>query len=418
MIFIIKKIFVFVIILVTLLMFIGCEKTNTSTGLTNNSTKIEEEAINTATSEKNKDNQTENDKEASGGNKKHSIEEDTLKEIVQEEVLLTLNDKGNEVLKLQKSLFNIGFDLKVDGIYGGQTTTIIEKIQKNNSLLESGNYNKKTKGVLEKIDSVRNYDEIVKEIEAKKKAEAEAEAKAEAKAEAEAKAKAEAEKKEEEAKEQAQNEDTEIQNNILTSIPDIKTNPENSEQVLVVLADRYGTQLSTYAAYEKVNGGWKKIYSGKSVLGKNGFNDNRREGDKTTPTGKYGVPFMFGTASNPGVKFEYRLAKEGDYWASNNILEEYNVWLHYDGDDPVARMGDFEALWKIKQYKYAAVIDFNYYSNKQIGKGSAIFLHIWKSSTYGTAGCVAMSEPDLLKVLKWLNPAKKPTIIMGVKGHI
>lgn len=202
------------------------------------------------------------------------------------------------------------------------------------------------------------------------------------------------------------------------SLAKVNTDIGDSEQALVVLADEYGTYKTTYAAYEKINGKWTVISSGNSVIGKCGFSDNRTEGDMTTPTGKYGFPFMFGTASNPGVKYEYRLVTEGDYWVSNTILSEYNVWMHYTGSDPEARLHDYEELWKQPLYKYAAVIDFNYYSNKQMGKGSGIFLHIAPYSGLGTAGCVAMKEAELVGVLKWLDPNKKPVIVMGVKGHI
>ncbi|WP_461207476.1 peptidoglycan-binding protein [Clostridium sp. DL1XJH146] len=482
----------FIFVFFTLSIFISCQKTNSPLNSANNPTETLETI--TISSES---NNTKNTISKNIINTQKSIEESSPevdKEIVQEKILLTLNSTGNEVLSLQKSLYNIGFDLNIDGIYGGQTTSIIKELQKNNSLLQSGNYNEETKDILDTIKCVRDYEEILKEKEAElaktaadAKAEADAQAKAEAdakaqanaqvkaeadskaqadaqvkaeadakaqadaqvkaeadakaqadaqaKAEADAKAQADAQAKAEadaktqadaqakaeadaKAQADAQAKVEAAENNTLASIPDINTNPGNSEQVLVVLADSYGTLQSTYTAYEKVSGNWKVVYSGKSVVGKNGFNDNRTQGDKTTPTGKYGFPFMFGTASNPGVKFTYKVATTGDYWASNTILEEYNIWLHYDGDDPVERMYDFESLWKQPLYKYAAVIDFNYYGNKQLGKGSGIFLHLWRQGTSGTAGCVAMSETDLLQVMKWMDPAKNPCIIMGVKGHI
>ena len=44
--------------------------------------------------------------------------------------------------------------------------------------------------------------------------------------------------------------------------------------------------------------------------------------------------------------------------------------------------------------------------------GSAIFLHINIGTP--TAGCVTLPVGELLKVLRWLNPAASPRIAMGV----
>jgi L,D-peptidoglycan transpeptidase YkuD (ErfK/YbiS/YcfS/YnhG family) len=45
--------------------------------------------------------------------------------------------------------------------------------------------------------------------------------------------------------------------------------------------------------------------------------------------------------------------------------------------------------------------------------GSAIFVHLGEGKGMPTAGCVAMAEPDLLSILQWLDPARRPLIIMG-----
>lgn len=46
------------------------------------------------------------------------------------------------------------------------------------------------------------------------------------------------------------------------------------------------------------------------------------------------------------------------------------------------------------------------------GKGSCIFLHIWKLPGATTAGCIAMSRPDLERIVRWLDPAAKPFIVI------
>ena len=51
------------------------------------------------------------------------------------------------------------------------------------------------------------------------------------------------------------------------------------------------------------------------------------------------------------------------------------------------------------------------------GRGSAIFMHVWKGPGQSTSGCVAMALSDLERVVGWLDPARQPRIIIGVRGE-
>ena len=54
-------------------------------------------------------------------------------------------------------------------------------------------------------------------------------------------------------------------------------------------------------------------------------------------------------------------------------------------------------------YKWGVFVEHN--PAAAPGAGSCIFLHIWKDSTTPTTGCTAMAEKDLVKLLRWLDPA-------------
>jgi L,D-peptidoglycan transpeptidase YkuD (ErfK/YbiS/YcfS/YnhG family) len=60
-------------------------------------------------------------------------------------------------------------------------------------------------------------------------------------------------------------------------------------------------------------------------------------------------------------------------------------------------------------YKYGIVIEYNSLNTIK-GKGSAIFIHIERSAGAPTAGCIAVSEENIINLIKWINPNKKPTI--------
>jgi L,D-peptidoglycan transpeptidase YkuD (ErfK/YbiS/YcfS/YnhG family) len=60
-------------------------------------------------------------------------------------------------------------------------------------------------------------------------------------------------------------------------------------------------------------------------------------------------------------------------------------------------------------YKWGVVVAHN--SAATPGAGSCIFLHIWKNSGAATVGCTAMAERDLVELLRWLDPARRPVLI-------
>ena len=120
---------------------------------------------------------------------------------------------------------------------------------------------------------------------------------------------------------------------------------------------------------------------------------------------------MFGTAENPGVKFEYRKTNGNQYWVDDPYSALYNTWQTGPSN---GRWNSAENLY-IPAYKYAAVINFN--TKERISKkGSAMFLHVSNNSY--TAGCTAISEANLLKILRWLDPGKNPVIIQGTKSQV
>jgi L,D-peptidoglycan transpeptidase YkuD (ErfK/YbiS/YcfS/YnhG family) len=120
----------------------------------------------------------------------------------------------------------------------------------------------------------------------------------------------------------------------------------------------------------------------------------------------------FGYDPSIETKMPYRQATDDDFWVDDANSEDYNRWVK---GEPKA------ASWeKMKrdddQYKYGVVIEYNMHPIVK-ERGSAIFLHVWKPGE-STLGCVSMSEEMILNILGWLDPAKKPLIIMGTESEL
>jgi D-alanyl-D-alanine dipeptidase len=61
-------------------------------------------------------------------------------------------------------------------------------------------------------------------------------------------------------------------------------------------------------------------------------------------------------------------------------------------------------------YKFGVFVDYNV--NPAIpAMGSCIFMHIWSGGTEPTAGCTAMKESDILKLIGFLDTKKNPILV-------
>ena len=64
-------------------------------------------------------------------------------------------------------------------------------------------------------------------------------------------------------------------------------------------------------------------------------------------------------------------------------------------------------------YRYCMVIEYNTYPVVK-GHGSAIFLHLSESEAINSSsGCVVLLQKDMERLLRWMNPESKLSILMG-----
>ena len=187
-----------------------------------------------------------------------------------------------------------------------------------------------------------------------------------------------------------------------------------AQQVIVVDAPDPASTTATLTAYEDDGSGWFTVFGPMpAVDGVHGWlpGGSRTEGDGTTPEGMYSIgPTMYGTQPDPGTQFAYHPLVCGDWWDEDPSSPTYNTFQHVACGTSPPFGGDSEALWtEGNAYPSFAVIDYNTPAAGPFG--SAIFLHADTGAP--TQGCVSLSVPNLDAVLRWLNPAQRPVIVMG-----
>ncbi|WGZ93452.1 MAG: hypothetical protein QJT81_16835 [Candidatus Thiothrix putei] len=102
----------------------------------------------------------------------------------------------------------------------------------------------------------------------------------------------------------------------------------------------------------------------------------------------------------------YRVIGERDYFIDDVNSPDYNRWRTLAptlSNEPKQHWRSFERMRRDDhQYEYGMMIGHNLFPTL-VGRGSAIFLHVWLSPETPTAGCTAMATHDLLDVLSWLQ---------------
>jgi L,D-peptidoglycan transpeptidase YkuD (ErfK/YbiS/YcfS/YnhG family) len=205
--------------------------------------------------------------------------------------------------------------------------------------------------------------------------------------------------------------------------------PAVTSQVLLVTTADWNASTGTLQRMERSDSGWQKLGEPIPVqVGRNGLGwgvglhkdgkggVQKMEGDGKAPAGVFALGNVFGYAPQApaGVGMLYRMAGERDYFVDATDSPDYNHWRHIPDDqpnEPKQYWSSFERMRRDDQrYEYGLVVGHNMMPTV-VGRGSAIFLHVWLNPETSTSGCTAMSRENLLEVLKWLKPAAQPLLV-------
>lgn len=142
----------------------------------------------------------------------------------------------------------------------------------------------------------------------------------------------------------------------------------------------------------------------------------KHEGDGRGPAGIFALGTAFGDAAQPlpGLKLPYleltpsiECVDDSSSKHYNRIVDRTSVSPDWTSSEHMREIGE--------AYRWGIVVDLNGTvpggNAPKPGAGSCVFLHIWHSSSQGTAGCTAMPQADLESLLTWLDPAREPRLV-------
>lgn len=201
---------------------------------------------------------------------------------------------------------------------------------------------------------------------------------------------------------------------------------KDTQQVIVVVNEKMNSSKAKLYLLDKAEGQWKNYNSWDVVIGRNGLGWGRgdfqlpsenvvkkKEGDGKSPAGIFKVrPTLYGYSEKPpqGTKLEYIQVNRDWLGIDDTRSKYYNKIV----DATKIKNPDWDSFEYLKRkdhlYRWVLVVEHNTEEIQQ-GAGSCIFIHLWRSPNATTSGCTAMTESNILNLIQWLDPQKKPKII-------
>lgn len=207
----------------------------------------------------------------------------------------------------------------------------------------------------------------------------------------------------------------------------VPTVPEASRQLLLVVAEDWGSKAGTLQRHARVGAEspWTAVGAPVVVnLGRGGLGWGRglhgtvagegpvkREGDGRAPAGVFAVGEGF--AEDPQGLGPLRLhvlrADAELFCVDDPASPLYNRMTRLPAGTAAPWKSAEDMLRKDGQYRLGAYVRHNA-DPAVAGMGSCIFLHIWLGRGVASSGCTNMDSPDMLELLRWLDAAQVPVL--------
>ena len=188
------------------------------------------------------------------------------------------------------------------------------------------------------------------------------------------------------------------------------------QQLLLVVNDHDTSNKAILVALEKKNKKWKLVnHPVQASIGRNGFAmpGKKREGDGKSPTGLFALGQLFSYENTINTDLPFIQTFEDDKWIDDSNHPDYNKYIK-----GTTTATSFEHLHLPGiYYKYCMVIEYNTHPVEK-GMGSAIFFHVADEKYSATAGCIAIQESDMSRILRWLKSQMNKAILMGTLSQI
>ncbi|MDX3093314.1 L,D-transpeptidase family protein [Streptomyces sp. ME01-24h] len=176
--------------------------------------------------------------------------------------------------------------------------------------------------------------------------------------------------------------------------------PADARQVVAVYGDGVRSADSTVVLYTREGDSWKRERAWSGHNGKRGWTTDHHEGDNKSPVGVFTLTDAGGVLDSPGSRLPYH---RSDAFAAPRS------WAR-------SHWHDFDLVIAIDYNRVKGTSPLDPTRPEGRREGGGIWLHMDHGS--GTSACVSQSRADMEYLLRTLDPALHPVVVMGDRAHL
>jgi L,D-peptidoglycan transpeptidase YkuD (ErfK/YbiS/YcfS/YnhG family) len=196
----------------------------------------------------------------------------------------------------------------------------------------------------------------------------------------------------------------------------------HTKQLVVVTTDSWNNIEGRMSVYEHKGNYWEPVFTQIPIVtGRSGMawgkglhkeelnrGKLKTEGDGNSPAGIFQLSGLFGyediLSKMSSLKVDIKTFCVDDSKSTyyNQIVTIDTVKKDWTSAETMRMKSDV--------YKFGIFVDYNVKPAIPT-MGSCIFMHIWSGNTEPTAGCTAMKESDILKLIGFLDKKKNPILV-------
>ncbi|WP_046730210.1 L,D-transpeptidase family protein [Streptomyces humi] len=173
--------------------------------------------------------------------------------------------------------------------------------------------------------------------------------------------------------------------------------PADTRQVLLVTGAGRTSATAEAVLWQRVDGGWRPGAVWAAHNGYRGWTDEHYAGDLHSPVGVFGLTDAGGRLADPGTKLPYH--RSGAFSVSGTGFE----------GEPLS--GAFDYVIAINYNRQPGTSPMDGTQPMGANRGGGIWIHVDHGGP--THACVSLSKSHMRQLLRALEPADHPVVVMG-----
>ncbi|MFF8814674.1 L,D-transpeptidase family protein [Streptomyces pactum] len=176
--------------------------------------------------------------------------------------------------------------------------------------------------------------------------------------------------------------------------------PADSGQVVAVYGRGPDSADATVVLYTRRDGAWQRTRQWSGHNGKRGWTTDHRQGDRRSPVGVFTLSDAGGVLPDPGARLPY---------TADPAFAAPRSWSR-------SHWHDFDYVIAIDYNRVRGTSPLDPTRPQGQEKGGSIWLHLDHGS--GTSGCVSLPRSGMEYLLRTVDPAQHPVVVMGDRAHL